>query len=206
MFEGDRVEPDDNILERRLDSATIETERSRPSFLSRAARWTMRLIVLFLFLQLGLWLFIGRKSLIRLAPDMIADDVRSVALLSKHLSVDEIYHDRIYIISDRLADAIGNDRLYRLETSLSRFNGTVLAEGDGRYIQRANWDECGDCLFVGVRQTINTPFVGKSYTSYTRPLMFTQMHGIENRTREREHVYIWVLGRWVSLRNTWLSS
>jgi hypothetical protein len=164
----------------------------------------MRLIVVFLFLQLGLWLFVGRKSLIRLAPEMIADDVRSVALLNERFQLEAGYPERIYIISDRLAQAIGDDLLDGLALSLSRFNGTVLSEDDVTYFERTTTDGCGDCLFVGIRQTVNTPFVAKSYTSYTRPLMFTQMHGIQHRTREREHVYVWILGRWVPLRTAWV--
>ncbi len=66
----------------------------RPSFLASAGRWTMRLVVIFLFLQLGLWLFIGRKSLIHVAPDMIADDVRSVAALGERLDGNEVYPER----------------------------------------------------------------------------------------------------------------
>ncbi len=178
----------------------------RPSFLARAGRWTMRLVVIFLFLQLGLWGFIGRKSLIHLAPDMIVDDVRSVAALGEQLNENEAYPERVYIISNRLAEAIGDDRLYRLVSSLSRFNGVLIAEDDRTYIERANRDSCGDCLFVEIRQGINTPFVATSYTSYTRPLLFTRMHGIERRTREREHIYVWVLGRWIPVRTSWLSS
>jgi len=177
-----------------------------PSFLARAGRWTMRLVVIFLFLQLGLWIFIGRESLIQLAPDMIADDVRSVAALGEQFNENETYPERVYIISDRLAEAIGDNRLYRLVSSLNNFNGVLIAEDDGTYIERANRDGCGDCLFVGIRQGVNTPFVATSYTSYTRPLLFTQMHGIERRTREREHVYVWVLGRWIPVRTSWLSS
>jgi len=169
-------------------------------------RWTMRLVVLFLFLQLGLWLFVGRKSLIQLAPDMIVDDVHSVALLGLDLQHEAVYPERVYIISGRLADAIGEDRLHDLSSSLGRFNGTVMAEDDGTYIERANQDGCGDCLFVGVRQVVNTPFLAKSYTSYTRPLLFSQMHGVERRTQEREHTYVWVLGRWIPLRTAWLTS
>ena len=178
----------------------------RPSFLARAGRWTIRLVVIFLFLQLGLWMFIGRKSLIHLAPDMIVDDVRSVAALGEQLNENEAYPERVYIISDRLAEAIGDDRLYRLVSSLSHFNGVLIAEDDRTYIERANLDGCGDCLFVEIRQGINTPFVATSYTSYTRPLLFTRMHGIERRTREREHVYVWILGRWIPVRTSWLSS
>ncbi len=96
--------------------------------------------------------------------------------------------------------------MYRLESSLSRFNGVLTAEDDGTYIERANRDSCGDCLFVEIRLGINTPFVAKSYTSYTRPLLFASMHGIVRRTHEREHVYIWVLGRWIPVRTSWLSS
>ena len=33
-----------------------------------------------------------------------------------------------------------------------------------------------------------------------------QMHGIEQRTQEREHVYVWILGRWVPVSTSWLSS
>lgn len=178
----------------------------RPSVLARAARWTMRLVVIFLFLQFGLWLFVGRKSLIHLVPDMIVDDVQSVAALSKQPNTNEAYPERIYIISHGLADAIGEERLYRLESSLSRFNGVLVAEDDGTFIERANRDGCGDCLFVGIRHGINTPFVAKSFTSYTRRLMFTQMHGIEQRTHEREHVYVWILGRWIPVSTSWLSS
>ncbi len=166
----------------------------------------MRLIVIFLFLQLGLWLFVGRKSLIQLAPDMIVDDVRSVALLAGEMQTDSAYPERIYIIRDRLLHTIGEDRFFRLESSLGRFNGRLVSEDNGTYIERANQDGCGDCLFVAIRQTVNTPFLAKSYTSYTRPLLFTQMHGIEQRSQEREHVYLWVLGRWIPLRTTWLAS
>ena len=91
-------------------------------------------------------------------------------------------------------------------SSLSHFNGVLIAEDDRTYIERANLDGCGDCLFVEIRQGINTPFVAKSYTSYTRPLLFTNMHGIVRRTHEREHVYVWVLGRWIHVRTSWLSS
>lgn len=178
----------------------------RRSFAARAARWTMRLIVLFLFLQLGLWMFVGRKSLTRLAPDMIADDVRSVAALGVPVDENAPYAERIYIISHRLAEVIGEERMFRLESSLSRFNGVLAAEDDGTFIERANRDGCGDCLFVGIRHGINTPFIAKSFTSYTRPLVFTQMHGIEQRTHEREHVYVWVLGRWIPVSTSWLSS
>ena len=178
----------------------------RPSFPTRAVRWTMRPVVIFLFLQLGLWMFVGRKSLTRLAPDMIVDDVRSVASLGESLDENVPYPERIYIISDRLAEVIGDERWYRLESSLSRFNGVLMAEDDGMIIERANRDGCGDCLFVGIRHGINTPFFAKTFTSYTRPLMFTQMHGIEQRTREREHVYVWILGRWIPVSTSWLSS
>ncbi len=195
----------------RLDSPSSDAvvgpaAAPRPSFMARAGRWTMRLVVIFLFLQLGLWMFIGRKSLIHLAPDMIADDVRSVAALGEQLDGNEAYPERVYIISNRLAEAIGDARLYRLESLLSRFNGVLTAEDDRTYIERTNRDSCGDCLFVGIRQGINTPFVAKSYTSYTRPLLFTNMHGIVRRTHEREHVYVWVLGRWIPVRTSWLSS
>ena len=185
---------------------SVAPEAPRRSFLSRAGRWTMRLLVLFLFLQLGLWLAIGRSSLIKLAPDMIVDDVLSVARLGVELQGDAEFPERVYIISERLADAMGEDRLYALSSSLSRFNGVVMAEDDGNYIERANQDGCGDCLFVGIRQAVNTPFLAKSYTSYTRSLVFSQMHGIEQRTQEREHTYVWVLGRWIPLRTTWLTS
>ncbi len=178
----------------------------RPSLPARAGRWTKRLVVIFLFLQLGLWMFVGRKSLTRLAPDMIVDDVRSVAALGGALNGDAPYPERIYIISRRLAEAIGDKRLYRLESSLSLFNGVLMAEDDGTYIERANRDDCGDCLFVGIRHGINTPFLARSFTSYTRPLLFTEMHGIEQRTHEREHVYVWILGRWVPVSTSWLSS
>jgi len=177
-----------------------------PSFPARVFRWTARLVLIFLFLQLGLWMFVGRKSLIRLAPDMIADDVRSVAALGNDVSGSEPYPERVYIISHGLADAIGDERLYRLESSLSLYNGVLMAEDDGTYIERANRDGCGDCLFVGIRQGINTPFVARSFTSYTRPLFFSRMHGIEQRTHEREHVYVWVLGRWIPVSTSWLSS
>lgn len=179
---------------------------TRPSFAARAARWTMRLIVIFLFLQLGLWMFVGRKSLTRLAPDMIVDDVRSVAKLGQPSVDGAPYAERVYIISHRLAEVIGDERLYRLESSLSRYNGVLMAEDDGSYIERANRDGCGDCLFVGIRHGINTPFIAKSFTSYTRPLVFTQMHGIEQRTHEREHVYVWILGRWIPVSTSWLTS
>lgn len=173
---------------------------------SRAGRWTMRVAVLFLFLQLGLWLAVGRKSLIQLAPDMIVDDVRSVAMLGVEFHHEAAYPERVYIISERLAVAIGEGRLYDLSSSLSRFNGTVMAEDDGTYVERANQDVCGDCLFVGIRQSVNTPFVAKCYTSYTRSLLFSQLHGVEHRTQEREHLYVWVLGRWIPLRTSWLTS
>ena len=173
---------------------------------ARAFRWMMRLVLVFLFLQFGLWMFVGRKSLTRLAPDMIVDDVRSVAALGQPPEGSSPYPERIYIISDRLADVIGDERLYRLESSLSRFNGVLMAENDGAYIERANRDDCGDCLFVGIRHGLNTPFVATSFTSYTRSLVFTQMHGIEQRTHEREHIYVWVLGRWVPVSTSWLSS
>ena len=182
-----------------------ETEPPR-SFLSRAGRWTVRLVVLFLFLQLFLWLFVGRKSLIQLAPDMIMNDVHSVAMLGLELQDNPVYPERVYVISEGLADAIGEERLYALSASLGRFNGTVMAEDDGTYIERASQDGCDDCLFVGLRQTVNTPFLAKSYTSYTRPLMYSQLNGVEQRTQEREHTYVWVLGRWVPLRTTWLAS
>jgi hypothetical protein len=178
----------------------------RLSFATRAVRWTMRLVVIFLFLQLGLWMFVGRKSLTRLAPDMIVDDLRSVAALGESLDGNAPYPERIYIISTRLAKVIGDERLYRLESSLSRFNGVLMAEDDGTFIERANRDGCGDCLFVGIRHGINTPFIAKTFTSYTRPLMFARMHGIEQRTHEREHVYVWILGRWIPISTTWLSS
>jgi hypothetical protein len=181
-------------------------ERAGPSFVSRAGRMTLRLIVLFLFLQLFLWLFVGRKSLIQLAPDMIVDDVHSVAMLGVEAPGGPVFPERIYVISEGLADAIGEERLYALSASLGRFNGTVMAEDDGTYIERANQDGCGDCLFVGIRQVVNTPFVARSYTSYTRPLLFSQLHGIEQRTQEREHTYVWVLGRWIPVRTTWLAS
>lgn len=178
----------------------------RPSFAARAVRWTMRLVVIFMFLQLGLWMFVGRKSLTRLAPQMIVDDVRSVAALGEPGDEGTPYPERVYIISDRLAEVIGDERLYRLESSLSRYNGVLMAEDDGTYIERANRDGCGDCLFVGIRHGINTPFIAKSFTSYTRPLVFTRIHGIEQRTHEREHVYVWILGRWVPVSTSWLSS
>jgi len=176
------------------------------SFFSRAVRWTMRAMVLFLFLQLFLWLFVGRKSLIQLAPDMIVDDVHSVALLGSERRNAPIYPERLYVISEGLAQAIGGDRLDALSASLGRFNGTVMAEDDGTYIERASQDGCDDCFFVGIRQVVNTPFLAKSYTSYTRPLLFSQLHGIEQRTQEREHTYVWVLGRWIPVRTTWLAS
>ncbi|NIM62004.1 MAG: hypothetical protein GTO30_10200, partial [Acidobacteria bacterium] len=62
-----------------------------PSGVARAGRWFMRLVVIFLFLQLGLWMFVGRKSLVRLAPDMIVDDVRSVAALGQQFDGDRTY-------------------------------------------------------------------------------------------------------------------
>lgn len=178
----------------------------RPSAIARAARWTARITVIVMFLQLGLWLLIGRNTLIQQAPDMILDDVRSVAALADLPEPRTTLPERVYIISDRLAEAIGEERLYGLESSLGDFNGVLMAEDDGTYVERANQDGCGDCLFVGIRQTMNTPFLGRSYSSYTRPLMFTQMHGIDRRTHEREHLYIWVLGRWVPVRTSWLSS
>ncbi|NIM01236.1 MAG: hypothetical protein GTN89_10485 [Acidobacteria bacterium] len=178
----------------------------RPSFAARAFRWTARLVVIFLFLQLGLWMFIGRKSLTHLAPDMIVDDVRSVAALAESVENDSRYSERVYIISYKLAEILGDERLYRLDSSLSRFNGVLMTEEDGTYIERVNRDECGDCLFVGIRHGINTPFVAKSFTSYTRSLMYTRMQGIEQRTHEREHVYVWVLGRWIPVSTSWLSS
>lgn len=197
----------------RLDSGSNDagvavgpSAASRLPFLARAGRWTMRLVVIFLFLQLGLWLFIGRKSLIHMAPDMIADDVRSVAALGEQLDGNEVYPERVYIISNRLAEAIGATRLYRLESSLSRFNGVLTTADDKTYIERANLDSCGNCLFVEIHQGINTPFIAKSYTSYTRPLLFTHMHGIVRRTHEREHVYVWILGHWIPVRTSWLSS
>jgi hypothetical protein len=195
--------------ERALPGAVRDDQPSpapRPSFPARAVRWMMRLVVIFLFLQLGLWMFVGRKSLTRLAPDMIVDDVRSVAALGGSLDLDAPYPERIYIISHRLAEVIGDERLDRLESSLGRFNGVLMAEDDGTYVERANRDGCGDCLFVGIRHGINTPFVAKTFTSYTRPLAFTQMHGIQQRTHEREHVYVWILGRWVPVSTSWLSS
>jgi len=190
----------------REQPATEPVAAPGPSGPARAFRWMMRLVVVFLFLQLGLWMFVGRRSLTQLAPDMIVDDVRSVAALGGQLEGDAPYPERIYIISDRLAEVIGAERLYRLESSLSRFNGVLMAENDGMYIERANRDDCGNCLFVGIRHGINTPFVATSFTSYTRPLAFTQMHGIEQRTREREHVYVWILGRWIPVSTSWLSS
>jgi hypothetical protein len=166
----------------------------------------MRLVVLFLFLQLGLWMFVGRKSLTRLAPDMIVDDVRSVAALGLRGDEAASYPERIYIISDRLAEVIGDERLVRLESSLSRFNGVLMAQNDGSYIERVNRDECDDCLYVGIRHGLNTPFVATSFTSYTRSIADTPMLGIEQRTHEREHVYVWILGRWVPVSTAWLSS
>jgi len=198
-YDNERTRPDPAWDERPASAR-------RPSFPARAVRWTMRLVVIFMFLQLGLWLFVGRQSLTRMAPDMIVDDVRSVAALGQPLDENAPYPERIYIISDRLAEVIGDERFYRLESSLSRFNGVLMAEDDGTYIERANRDGCGDCLFVGIRHGINTPFVAKSFTSYTRPLVFTQMHGIEERTHEREHVYVWILGRWIPVSTSWLSS
>jgi hypothetical protein len=181
-------------------------ERRRPSLAARTVRWTARLLLVFLFLQFGLWMFVGRKSLTRLAPDMIVDDVRSVAALGEPAGGSPPYPERMYIISDRLAEVIGDERLYRLESSLSHYNGVLMAEDDGTYIERANRDGCGNCLFVGIRHGINTPFLAKTFTSYTRPLVFTQMHGIDQRTHEREHVYVWILGRWVPVSTSWLSS
>jgi hypothetical protein len=166
----------------------------------------MRLIVVFLFLQLGLWLFVGRKSLIQLAPDMIADDVSSVASLAVEVDFEATYPQRIYIVSDQLVDAIGEDRYLRLGVLLSVFNGKLVSEKDGTYLERANRDGCENCLFVGIRQTINTPFLAKSYTSYTRRSFYAETHGFEHSSKKREHVYLWVLGRWVPLRTTWLAS
>jgi len=112
-------------------------------------------MVLFLFLQLFLWLFVGRKSLIQLAPDMIVDDVHSVALLGSERRNAPIYPERLYVIGEGLAQAIGGDRLDALSASLGRFNGTVMAEDDGTYIERASQDGCDDCFFVGIRQVVN---------------------------------------------------
>lgn len=186
--------------------ATLTTPSPRPPFAARAFRWIARLVVIFMFLQLGLWMFVGRKSLTHLAPDMIVDDVRSVAALAASTEKNAGYSERVYVISDKLAEILGDERLYRLDSSLSRFNGVLMTEDDRTYIERVNRDDCDDCLFVGIRHKVNTPFVARSFTSYTRSLVDTRMRGVEQRTREREHVYVWVLGRWIPVRTNWLSS
>ncbi len=187
-------------------SAAVPAPAPKPSTPARVFRWVSRMVVIFLFLQLGLWMFVGRKSLTQLAPDMIADDVRSVAALGESHDGTERFSERVYVISYRLAEILGDDRLYRLESSLSRYNGVLMADDGGTYIERVNRDDCDDCLFVGIRHGINTPFVAKSFTSYTRSSLDAQMRGIEQHTREREHVYVWILGRWIPVSTTWLSS
>ena len=168
----------------------------RPRF--RPFRWMMRLIVLFLFLQLGLWSFWGRNSLIQTTPSMILDDISNVAGDSDRREL----RPRTYVISQRLADALGDDRLYSLEQSLSDFNGSISAADEPVVIDRP--DACIDCLFVGIRQTLNTPFVAKTYTSYSRAQEFNRFHQFSAGTQQREHVYVYVLGRWVPLRARWL--
>ena len=123
----------------------------KPSFMARTGRWTMRLVLIFLFLQLGLWMFIGRKSLIHMVPEMILDDVRSVAALGRQLDGNEVYPERVYIISNRLAEAIGDARLYRLESSLSRFNGVL----DFIFVanQPTNWKVASRILTQGFPST-----------------------------------------------------
>ena len=164
----------------------------------RPFRWSARLLIVLLGLQLALWMVWGRHNLIQTTPTMIVDDIASVAGDSDRRSL----RPRTYIISQRLADKLGDDRVYDLEESLRNFNGTVSATHEPVAIDRP--DACIDCLFIGIRQTLNTPFVAKTYTSYSRAPEFARFHRFSAATQQREHVYIYVLGRWIPLRARWL--
>ena len=168
-------------------------------------RWMLRLLVIFLFLQLALWFAVGRGSLTRMAPEMIINDISSVAGMGDRESDQPAaLRPRVYVISDRLVSAIGSSKYDRLERSLGLFNGLLLATNEDQFIERSSTDGCGDCLFVGLRQTLNTPFFSRSYTSYTRPRAFAELHGFTEISQEREHLHIFVLGRWVPIQSRWI--
>jgi hypothetical protein len=177
------------------------TARQRSGF----GRWMMRLLVIFLFLQLVLWFAVGRRGLTRMAPEMIIDDISSVAAMGDRQSEQPAaLRPRVYVISDRLVSMIGSSKYDRLERSLGLFNGLLLATNEDQFIERSSTDGCGDCLFVGLRQPLNTPFFSRSYTSYTRPRAFAELHGFTAISQEREHLHIFVLGRWVPIQSRWI--
>lgn len=165
----------------------------------------LRLLVIFLFAQLALWFAVGRRGLTRMAPEMIINDISSVAGMGDETTTEPAaLRPRVYVISDRLVSAIGSSKYDRLERSLGLFNGVLLATNQDQFIERSSTDGCGDCLFVGLRQTLNTPFVSRTYTSYTRPRAFAELHGFTASSQEREHLHLFVLGRWVSVQSRWI--
>jgi hypothetical protein len=172
---------------------------------SGLGRWMVRLLVIFLFVQLALWFAVGRRGLTRMAPEMIINDISSVVGMGGgESSQPTALRPRVYVISDRLVSVIGSSKYDRLERSLGLFNGLLLATNEDQFIERSSTDGCGDCLFVGLRQTLNTPFFSRSYTSYTRPRAFAELHGFTAISQEREHLHIFVLGRWVPIRSRWI--